>query len=39
VKQTAPLEQPMNTASSAGLSKLRVDFNFHTRPWIPLNKK
>ena len=31
VKQTAPLEQPVNTASSASLSKRRDDFNFHTR--------
>jgi len=32
VKQTAPLEQTVNTASCASLSQLRDDFNLQQRP-------
>jgi len=32
VTQTAPPEQPVNTDSSAKLSQLRNDVNYHVRP-------
>jgi len=32
VKQTTPLEQPVNIASSANLFQLRNDMNYHARP-------
>jgi hypothetical protein len=39
MKQTAPLEQPVNTASSASLPYQRNDINNHTRPSNQLLEK
>jgi hypothetical protein len=36
VTQTTPLEQPVNTASSAYLSELHFDVNYHARPLDPI---